>query len=306
VEPATEEPVAEEAVPDHAVKQADASATKEHVSPVADGSRVEELPATPDVRPRPRPAPVVELAPVSGTGTAPSRARPQDRQPARSAPARERVALLPLLRTVRLRRKAAVSQPPPPPQPEPEPQQPPLQPLPRDRVQSHPQPVAAESPREERVEYVEQRLEVERPARVLPPLGPPTEARETPPRRPPRPQPGPTGVEIQRVPALPEAPPNLPRRGRDRERAEPQRWVEDERALAPPPETAPGPAPVPDRQTRAESVYWSRDPVADRWPTLLDPEPPATDDWEVNLRTWQRLQRLDREQRGHVWNESPF
>ena len=29
-------------------------------------------------------------------------------------------------------------------------------------------------------------------------------------------------------------------------------------------------------------------------------------DWEGRMRTWQRWQRLDREQRGILWNESPF
>ena len=48
-----------------------------------------------------------------------------------------------------------------------------------------------------------------------------------------------------------------------------------------------------------------------RWPTLPDDErftyrPTFAEDWERELRAWRRVQRLDREQRGILWNELPF
>ena len=51
--------------------------------------------------------------------------------------------------------------------------------------------------------------------------------------------------------------------------------------------------------------------VVDRWPSLPDEgrsvdEAASAADWESTVRAWQRLQRLDWEQRGILWNESPF
>ena len=40
-----------------------------------------------------------------------------------------------------------------------------------------------------------------------------------------------------------------------------------------------------------------------RWPTLPDTEPSETEQREMLLRSWQRRQRLDLEQRGNEWNE---
>jgi hypothetical protein len=31
-----------------------------------------------------------------------------------------------------------------------------------------------------------------------------------------------------------------------------------------------------------------------------------SDEWEARLRAWQRLQRLELEQKGILWNELPF
>ncbi len=44
------------------------------------------------------------------------------------------------------------------------------------------------------------------------------------------------------------------------------------------------------------------------WPDLpatIEPDEPRSD-WEVEMRDWAHLQKLDREQKGTVWSESPF
>ncbi|MBI4538139.1 MAG: hypothetical protein HY704_01345 [Gemmatimonadetes bacterium] len=41
----------------------------------------------------------------------------------------------------------------------------------------------------------------------------------------------------------------------------------------------------------------------DPWPELPeDPEPDPLDGWDAALRGWERLQRLEREQRGVLWS----
>jgi hypothetical protein len=58
---------------------------------------------------------------------------------------------------------------------------------------------------------------------------------------------------------------------------------------------------------RASAAPQPTAPASDPWPALL----PATeeeplDDTAAVLRQWERLQRLDREQRGVTWSASPF
>jgi hypothetical protein len=38
-------------------------------------------------------------------------------------------------------------------------------------------------------------------------------------------------------------------------------------------------------------------------PADLSSEAPGSEDWEIELREWQHLQKLEREQRGLLWNE---
>jgi hypothetical protein len=38
--------------------------------------------------------------------------------------------------------------------------------------------------------------------------------------------------------------------------------------------------------------------IENQWPALLDDAPDAVDDWEIALRAWEHLKRLDQEQQG--------
>jgi hypothetical protein len=48
----------------------------------------------------------------------------------------------------------------------------------------------------------------------------------------------------------------------------------------------------------------TRQPLWPELPPGFDSSPPT--DWEAEMREWVHLQKLDREQKGNLWNESPF
>ena len=63
------------------------------------------------------------------------------------------------------------------------------------------------------------------------------------------------------------------------------------------------------RQTR-ERQLWDEQPPADRWPSLPESSYPGDEasealteeTWNAHLSAWQRLRRLDEEQRGRPWS----
>jgi hypothetical protein len=67
----------------------------------------------------------------------------------------------------------------------------------------------------------------------------------------------------------------------------------------------PAPAPQPE---------WGEEDRADRWPSLPEQAFPTAEaedalieeEWEVQRRRRQRIQRLDEEQKGNPWSASPF
>lgn len=150
------------------------------------------------------------------------------------------------------------------------------------------------------------RLETERAERPTAQPPPPGPVPETLPQQPREPRPVVPDEPSSRPPAQEQA------RGRE----QPTRWVAFKAKYAPtPPVAAPTAPPTPEQRSRTEPrptesrqagvEQWPQEPAKDRWPELPDERPFVVDDWEVNWRAWRRLQRLDREQRGHLWNESP-
>ncbi|MGC9347457.1 MAG: hypothetical protein ACP5JG_04885 [Anaerolineae bacterium] len=67
-------------------------------------------------------------------------------------------------------------------------------------------------------------------------------------------------------------------------------------------------------QSPAVAPIWRQAGPADRWPALPEEtdaggasrEALTDEEWETQLRAWERLRRLDEEQRGNPWSASPF
>jgi hypothetical protein len=57
----------------------------------------------------------------------------------------------------------------------------------------------------------------------------------------------------------------------------------------------------PQEQGEKEKDHWPALPIE----SLGEHVAADAEGWEANLRAWQRRQKLDREQRGILWNESP-
>ena len=88
------------------------------------------------------------------------------------------------------------------------------------------------------------------------------------------------------------------------------RWASLEHTERPKEEPSPGWG-LSDQRSWTGAVDGPPEWDVDRWPSLPDErragdEDATITDWEGRMRTWQRLQRLDREQRGILWNELPF
>jgi len=69
---------------------------------------------------------------------------------------------------------------------------------------------------------------------------------------------------------------------------------------------------VVEHWAQLEVITPAAEPVKDTWAELPDEkslpldDTPLDEDWDARVRTRQHLQRLDLEQRGSLWNESPF
>jgi len=66
----------------------------------------------------------------------------------------------------------------------------------------------------------------------------------------------------------------------------------------------PRPAPAPHERP-GPAVDWQARPDTQRWPRLPEPQSEDFEGWPVALRRWERLRRLDAEQRGEPWNAPP-
>jgi hypothetical protein len=68
------------------------------------------------------------------------------------------------------------------------------------------------------------------------------------------------------------------------------------------------------RRLQEQDQLWEETPPGDRWPSLPEwrypdeaaPEALTEEAWNAQLSAWQRLRRLDEEQRGNLWSASPF
>lgn len=242
--------------------------------------------------------------------------------PAQSPPARPQRLPKPEKEvTVQRPRPRRPAESPRPPAARPVPEAP-LPPLEAETPAHIPPPAASPRPA---IEVTVPCLDVEAPLR--PPL--PTASPSVASRRPREPQPGPIRRTSQREPVSREPEPGPEQVGGQ---AQPARRIAVETGhlpAAPVLNTRSAPAPVlaPEPPPRAEKdqaeapptrpwpasewqgIYGPQD--RERWPALPDEAPlfvesPATGDWAGYWRDWQRLQRLDREQRGCLWSESPF
>jgi hypothetical protein len=69
----------------------------------------------------------------------------------------------------------------------------------------------------------------------------------------------------------------------------------------------------PRSDSQGENRAWpqKQEEEMDHWPELPGKSleenvaDNTAEDWEIHLRAWQRRQKLDQEQRGILWNESP-